>query len=356
MDNNLAKMKQAARVHKFDGSSEELVRHTLEEQLEKILTGSEKIMEARGGIEDLCRGATSAGTGSAGESGAGGSAQRAQMMNSGKSVLIVDEYHFLSSENKNKLFRRFDDSPSNIQVYLIANRIDANDRARVDVANEQCTAGTSAGGHSGRVGNGPTSKTPVSSKFAELIETRLAHSAPQIGQMFEALGVSDSAQEKIRRWLHASGLLFGDEARSLRLISSLNNLFKADSDPEKLVDILLQKVPKISTTTARDFVKAFCGHSVSTPTGAMFEVAMFDYGKDGLSSFPELLERMVYAVFYVTVISCMDSVPLKNSSQEQMHQFQEIDLSNHQPTYFLLSPFSKQDISLVKLTTTTVCC
>lgn len=204
------KTEKGRHVHKFDGSSEDLVHHTLDEELNEVISVRAHIMKPRGGLEEVW-----------GDRGFDEKLEKAgQRMDArrGRSVLIVDEYHFLTEQNKDKLFTQFCNR-EDLQMVLIANRIDASDRERVAMAKKQS-----------------------GDDFAELIETRLGKRSVQLSETMQKQKVPPLIERDIRRFLHTAGLLFGDEARSLRLVPSLHNALNVeDVDKDGLVRLLMQQ-------------------------------------------------------------------------------------------------------------------
>jgi hypothetical protein len=80
-------------------------------------------------------------------------------------------------------------------------------------------------------------------------------------------------KEDILRWMHCSRCLFGGEAVSLRGIAKLEESLQslqADQNSvvnDALVNLLLNKVPTVSESTAREFVACFCASLRARDTG-----------------------------------------------------------------------------------------
>jgi hypothetical protein len=155
--------------------------------------------------------------------------------------LIVDEFHMLKQHHKQDLFRWLEVNGRRLHVLLIANRKDANDEKFLDDLRRK---GASSGIHLDRI-----------CQFT----TRLGNKLLQ--EVMRKRGTDSSIQWKILRWMHCSRCLFGGEAVSLRGISGLEDRLKALETKlvpsDELVNLLLDKIPTVSETTAREFVSAF---------------------------------------------------------------------------------------------------
>ena len=161
--------------------------------------------------------------------------------------LIVDEFHMLKENHKQDLFRWLEVNGRRLHVLLIANRKDANDEKLLyDLKRKGATIG-------------------IQQDRIRHFSTRLGNALLQ--EVMRKRKTDPSTQDKISRWMHCSRCLFGGEAVSLRGISGLQDRLKgleARLVPEyELVNLLLDKVPTVSETTAREFVLAFLASLVA---------------------------------------------------------------------------------------------
>jgi hypothetical protein len=176
--------------------------------------------------------------------------------------LIVDEFHMLKEHHKQDLFAWIEANGRRLHVLLIANRKDANDEKLLE---ELRRKGASAGIHPDRV-----------CQFT----TRLGNTL--LREVMRKRGTDAQTQDRIRRWMHCARCLFGGEAVSLRNIKGLEDRLRVADErlmpADELVNLLLDKVPTVSETTAREFVTAF----LASLDGQ--ERAGGDHGGDGLAS------------------------------------------------------------------------
>ena len=116
----------------------------------------------------------------------------------------------------------------------------------------------------------------------------------------ELRGNSEKWRDAVCDWCVGSRLIFGEESVSLRLCDTLESILERQDPRLLLVELLLNRVPTISRTTATEFVGAYLQHvgvrsqgaaSGSSLVAFCFRVAMLDRKKDELCSFVEFLER-----------------------------------------------------------------
>lgn len=257
-----------SRVTLFDASSPELVKHSLESLLQKA-TQLSRGAGAGGGGQPQMVGPTagaSDGVSSINKRGPAG----------GRSILIVDEYHFLSEEQKENLFDWLQtEALGALTTVLIANRIDARDRNRMRGLSRHL-----------------------------LLDTHLTEA--KVGEVMASRHIF--AEMKLHKailiWCRVSRLLFGDESVSLRLVTDFENLLRRPPSPEILQKrfeaLLSQKVPTVSARTVASFVRAFLGatehlarEQPRTATAVLFQIADAVPDDDNLQTLPEFLDSNV---------------------------------------------------------------
>ena len=203
-----------------------------------------------------------------------------------RQFLIVDEFHMLRENHKQDLFNWLETNARRLHVLLIANRKDANDEKLLEGL---CERSASLG----------------------LTPDRICHFTTRLGrelltEVMEKRGKDKAMQRRIRSWMHCARCLFGGEAVSLRGIDGLEQrLGGKEARPDDLVNLLLDKVPTVSETTAHEFVAAFLAadrpgtvaermaavaQKAQGPVSLMVQAALLTEDKDTLGmDFPDFV-------------------------------------------------------------------
>ncbi|CAD7925071.1 unnamed protein product [Amoebophrya sp. A120] len=266
-------------VYDFDGSSDILVKETLSEQLDKTMRGETNLRTRQKKVAE-------------GEPEQSSALQQ----QGGRRILILDEYHFLSEEQKTELFDWLRDKSSQVTVVLIANRIDARDRKKLTQCRLLRQEGEQDVGSSKKQSS--AAGAPAHSSVV-LLETRLTQKKiKEVMPKIVSAACNEFVETCILKWFLASRLVFGDESVSLRLISELYQILIANnerrSQHENLEALLLNKVPTLSRCSATEFVGAFLkdcklGNSLGGSCAVMYQVALLDT-KDELCPYREFTE------------------------------------------------------------------
>ncbi|CAD7931075.1 unnamed protein product [Amoebophrya sp. A25] len=263
-----------SRVTLFDASSPELVKHSLASLLQKAT----QIASGTGAASALARNCSRQGLVTP-QAGGGGAAFFKHQ--TARSILIVDEYHFLSEEQKESLFDWLQaEALGALTTVLIANRIDSRDRNRMRELEESRHL---------------------------LLDTHLTEQ--KVEEVMDSRHIEDARlREAILLWFRTSRLLFGDESVSLRLVTDFEALLRnppsAEALQERCESLLTQKVPTISSRSVSSFVRMFLGRTghltqeqPRTATELLFEIARAvpvpTGGEKDLRTIPEFLDSSV---------------------------------------------------------------
>ena len=188
--------------------------------------------------------------------------------NSGLRLLVLDEVHMLTNDQKRELFSWLKLNADRLRTLLIANRMDLYDFELMNSLklNSQTDA------------------------YRDIFLARLPKSILQ-----EFMSLREVKNQKvIFRFFHCARSLFGGEAISLRIVETLDKLIVKNPFPiEEIGAMLLEKLPTISLLSARDFVNCFWACSVraweedtkaaikavgafvqNSPIGVLFQVAL----------------------------------------------------------------------------------
>eukprot|EP00960_Hanusia_phi_P055293 762931-Hanusia_phi.AAC.1 len=160
--------------------------------------------------------------------------------------LIVDEFHMLKDVHKTQLFQWLRGNVRRLHVLLIANRTDSRDSEHLKSLQEQ------------------GAKIGIEPERVKAIIARLGHAL-----LKEVMANKKTIRRsEIRTWMHCARCIFGGEAVSLRGIDELDAILAQTSSTlaaDKLTEFLLNKVPTISTLTARQFAEAFLAFNRESP-------------------------------------------------------------------------------------------
>lgn len=256
MDSFRSRLESSGHIHvvQFDGSSDVLVRHTITELLDKAVPA-----------------------------------------NGRQALLILDEYHMLVETQKSHLFNWIKSKASSIQVVLIANRIDAKDRERMN----------SCGSN------------------ACLIEARLSRRV--LDEKLDSIGIDVIDRENLHLWYTCSRLVFGEESISLRLVDRVVQALRSHNPQKLLEEVLLNKVPTASRAAVQQFVMAFLAHVdgkvfAGGPFAVVFNVAALDSDSDSACSYHEFCNRMPDALLLTSPavrLLCWSTYILAAKAKEQ---------------------------------------
>jgi hypothetical protein len=205
----------------------------------------------------------------------------------------VDEFHMLKEHHKCELFDWLKVHARRLHVLFIANRKDARDEELLEDLRKQ---GSNIGLLADRI---------------QSFSTRLGSTL--LNEVMEKRRTK--GKENILRWMHCSRCLFGGEAVSLRGIDQLEESLQglqADQNSgvnNALVNFLLNKVPTVSESTAREFVACFCASLRTRDTGeAIFFVAQTVKGPVSLMMQASLLTESIdtFGTDYPDFVSGLD--------------------------------------------------
>eukprot|EP00397_Hematodinium_sp_SG-2012_P000052 GEMP01000052.1.p1 GENE.GEMP01000052.1~~GEMP01000052.1.p1 ORF type:complete len:3639 (-),score=971.80 GEMP01000052.1:1016-11932(-) len=195
-----------------------------------------------------------------------------KVVQGGNGVLVLDEYHMLTEDQKSELFDWLRSRAASMKVVLVANRVDSRDR---DLLNSMHMVPTT------------------------LLETRLTRT--KIEEVMQYRQCPPELQGHIADWLVCARLVFGDDATSLRLIDDVMRILMMPAAERcvKLKKLLLDKLPRLAPLSAEEFAAAFMNHTMNNKTNGsngsfatLFRVALLDAENDTLASFVEILERV----------------------------------------------------------------